>query len=129
MADSSKNKIAIAKATKSKASTKPATEKLRVSVVKSETTSKAKVTTKPKFKGATQVKKAKVGAKSKTAPNVKSASAMIKSETSTKVKAAVKTNLSMKQSVKDLLSNPGKDVSDLNASTDYPIHPNRIWPD
>ena len=77
---------------------------------------KAKVTVKPK-------------AKPKTRPKVKLSSAKVKSKTSTNVKAPAKTKFTKKQSAKGLLSNQEKDVPDLNTSTGYPVHPNRIWPD
>ena len=68
-------------------------------------------------------------ARSKTTPIVKSASVKAKPKTSAKVKAPAKTKLSNKQSAKDLLLTQDNNVPDLNTSTGYPVHPNRIWPD
>ncbi|MFW2440302.1 MAG: hypothetical protein ACN4GR_13130 [Arenicellales bacterium] len=73
--------------------------------------------------------------KKKTTPkrsrivNKKSVSVKAKTNTSTKKKDSANTIQSKKQSTKDLLSKQEKDVPDLNTSTGYPLHPNRIWPD
>jgi len=84
--------------------------------------SKEKLVAKSKAKVATKVNKDKVIVK----PNSKNKA---KRKTTAKVKPAVRKEFRKKQLVKDLFSYQEIDGPDLNTSTGYPAHPNRIWPD
>ena len=111
-----------------KAKTKPATKANKVA---SANNNEAKATSKKlsTAKTGTAAKPKVSTARSKTTPIVKSTSVKAKPKTSAKVKAPAKTKLSNKQSAKDLLLTQDNNVPDLNTSTGYPVHPNRIWPD
>ncbi|KAG1682801.1 Major carboxysome shell protein 1A [Nymphon striatum] len=134
MTDSIKNN-----ATKNKSGQEKPTSKKLTTEAKMNVKDTKVAPTKPKVKSSTKVKKAKVvaklKAKSKTTPKVKPTAAKTKinanskAKTPAKAKVTTKSKISKNQSVKDLPSNQDKDVPDLNASTGYPVHPNRIWPD